>query len=84
MEEPKLKRKGTLFKDEEGSLVLVNEENEAFKVDEIVAYIWSICDGKTVGEVVNEFAEVSKVPIEEVREPVLGLIDKLRTVSLIE
>jgi len=84
MEEVKLKRKGTLFKNEEGELVLVNEENEAFKVDEVVAYIWSICDGKTVGEVVDAFAELSNVSAEDVRDPLTNLIDKLKSVSLIE
>lgn len=84
MEETRLKRKGTLFKDETGALVLVNEENEAFKVDEVVAYIWSICDGKTINEIADEFAEMSSVPVEDVREPLTNLIDKLKQVSLIE
>lgn len=84
MEETRLKRKGTLFKDETGALVLVNEENEAFRVDEVVAYIWSICDGKTLNEIADEFAEMSSVPVEDVREPLTNLIDKLKSVSLIE
>jgi len=84
MEEVKLKRKGTLFKDESGDLVLVNEENQAFRVDEVVAYIWSICDGKTVNEVVTEFARLSDVNIDEVRSPLMDLIERLRSASLIE
>jgi hypothetical protein len=84
MEEVKLKRKGELFRDEEGNLVLVNEANEAYRVDEIVAYVWSICDGKTIDEVVTEFSNLSETSIEEVREPLIGLINRLKAASLIE
>jgi hypothetical protein len=84
MEEVKLKRKGELFRDEEGNLVLVNETNEAYRVDEVVAYVWSICDGKTVNEVVTEFSNLSETSIEEVREPLVDLINRLKAASLIE
>ncbi|MCL7387027.1 MAG: PqqD family protein [Thaumarchaeota archaeon] len=84
MEEVKLKRKGELFRDEEGNLVLVNEANEAYRVDEIVAYVWSICDGKTIDEVVTEFSNLSETSIEEVREPLIDLINRLKAASLIE
>ena len=84
MEEVKLKRKGELFRDEEGNLVLVNEANEAYRVDEIVVYVWSICDGKTIDEVVTEFSNLSETSIEEVREPLIDLINRLKAASLIE
>jgi hypothetical protein len=84
MEEVKLKRKGELFRDEGGNLVLVNEVNEAYKVDEVVAYVWSICDGKTVNEVVTEFSNLSETSVEEVREPLIDLINRLKAASLIE
>ncbi len=84
MEQVRLKRKGELFKDEEGNLLLVNDSNEAYKVDEVVAYVWSICDGKTVEEVVTEFADLSETSIEEIKTPLLDLIDRLKTASLVE
>jgi len=84
MEQATLKRKGTLFKDEKGDLLLINEANEAYKVDEVVAYIWSICDGKTLTEVVAAFAELSNVPAEDIEEPLTTLIEKLKSASLIE
>ncbi|MCF3653265.1 MAG: PqqD family protein [Aigarchaeota archaeon] len=84
MEEVKLKRKGELFRDEEGNLVLVNEANEAYRVDEIVAYVWSICDGKTIDEVVTEFSNLSETSVEDVREPLIDLINRLKAASLIE
>ncbi|MCX8188003.1 MAG: PqqD family protein [Nitrososphaeria archaeon] len=84
MEEVRLKRRGNLFKDEDGTLVLVNDDNEAYKVDEVVAYIWSICDGKTETEVINEFASISETGIEEIRDPLLDLLKRLRAAALIE
>ena len=84
MEEVKLKRKGNLFKDEDGTLVLVNDDNEAYRVDEVVAYIWSICDGKTITEVITEFASISETDVEEIKDPLLDLIKRLRSAALIE
>lgn len=83
MQEARLKRKGALVR-ESGSIILVNEENKAFGVDEVVAYIWSICDGKTIEEVVDEFSEASNIPADELREPITNLINKLKSVSLLE
>jgi len=84
MEGVKFKRKGELLKDEEGNLLLVNELNEAYRVDEIVAYIWSICEGKTFDEVASELASQGEVEVEEVKPPLQDLISKLRSASLIE
>lgn len=84
MEEVKFKRKGELVKDEEGNLLLVNELNEAYRVDEIVAYIWSMCDGKTFNEVATELATQGEVDVEEVKPPLQDLLSKLRSASLIE
>ncbi|MEN2974817.1 MAG: PqqD family peptide modification chaperone [Candidatus Caldarchaeales archaeon] len=84
MEEVKLKRKGELVKDDEGNLLLVNELNEAYRVDEIVAYIWSICDNKTFNEVAVDLASQGDIDVEEVKPPLLDLIAKLKSASLIE
>ncbi|MCS7125806.1 MAG: PqqD family peptide modification chaperone [Aigarchaeota archaeon] len=84
MEEVKLKRKGELVKDEEGNLLLVNELNEAYRVDEIVAYIWSICDNRTFEEVAVDLASQGEVDVEEVKPPLQDLIAKLKSASLIE
>jgi len=84
MEQVRLRRKGNLFKDETGNLILVNEENEAYRVDEVVAYVWSICDGKTVEEVITEFANLSETDVEELREPIIDLINRLKSASLVE
>jgi len=84
MEEIRYKRRGELFRDEEGNLLLVNESNEAYRVDEIVAYIWTICDGKTFDEVAQEIASQGDVDVEEVKPPLQDLIDKLKAASLLE
>jgi len=84
MEQARLRRKGNLFKDETGNLILVNEDNEAYRVDEVVAYVWSICDGKTVEEVITEFANLSETDVEELREPIIDLINRLKSASLVE
>lgn len=61
MEEEKLFKKGSAAKAEDGSLALVNEKNEAFKVDEAVMGIWSSCDGISFNQLVTAIAEAAKM-----------------------
>lgn len=84
MEEVRLKRKGELVRDEEGNLLLVNDMNEAYRVDEVVAYIWSICDNRTLDEVAEDLAAHGDVDVEEVKPPLRELISKLKSASLVE
>lgn len=76
-------RKGLVMRDEEGRLLLVNEDNEAYIVSELVVAIWDRCDGKTLSEVVSEFAEAIGRDEEEVREAISELVGKLKEAKLL-
>lgn len=84
MEEARMARKGVVMKDEEGRLLLVNEDNEAYIVSEMVVAIWDRCDGKTLNELANELAEAIGRDVVEVREALSELIGKLKEAKLVE
>jgi len=79
-----MKRKGKLAKNEEGSLILINEENKGYRVDEVVAAIWSRCDGKSVDGLTREIAEETKLSEEELKPQIERIVGKLKEAKLIE
>lgn len=79
----KLVRKGSALRDQEGNLLLVNEDNQAYVVDESVAAIWNMCEGKTVEELTNIIAtSIGREP-EELKSSVEDLISRLMEVKLV-
>ena len=79
-----MKRKGVLTRAEDGSLVLVNEEKKGYRVDEVVAVVWSRCDGKTIEGLTKEMSEETKMSEEELRPHIEKIVSKLKEVKLIE
>ncbi len=77
-------RKGGVLRDDEGKLLLVNEDNEAYIASEMVVYIWNVCDGKTLDELTKEIAEAVNRDAVEVKEALSELIGKLKEAKLVE
>ncbi|MEM2909546.1 MAG: PqqD family protein [Nitrososphaerota archaeon] len=84
MEEVRMARKGGVLRDDEGKLLLVNEDNEAYIASEMVVYIWNVCDGKTLDELTKEIAEAVNRDAVEVKEALSELIGKLKEAKLVE
>lgn len=79
----KMKRLGKIVKDREGNLILVNEENEGFRINEVIAVIWYESDGKTIEELVNEFASKDLEHKDLIRKDIVNIVRKLKEVRLI-
>ena len=78
------KRKGRLMQDSENNLVLVNEKDKGYRVDEVVAIIWSKAEGKTLESLVKEIADETQLNEAEVKPHVETIINKLKEAELIE
>lgn len=79
----KLTRKGQIAKDQEGSLLLVDEKNKAYKVDEVVAAVWSKFNDKTVDEVADDISNEIGADKEKVKEAVKTIATDLKHVNLL-
>lgn len=82
----KFKRKGNLVRSEQGELLLVDENKKAYRVDEVVVLIWTMCDGKhETKEIIGDFCSKigDKAPKEEVEKAVAGITQKLEKVGLL-
>ncbi len=80
----KLQRLGFIAKDKDGSLVLINEDKEGFRVDEVIAAVWYESDGKTIDEIAEKFCGEEKEKFELVKKDIENIVTKLREVKLVK
>lgn len=83
-EQRRLTRKGSAGRAVDGSLVLVNENDQAFKVNEAIVMVWQMCDGKTLEELFEEVSMATGIDIEDLKEPITDIVAKLKQVNLVE
>lgn len=77
-------KEGKMAKDQEGNLVLVNNKEQAYKVDESVIAIWQMCDGKTQQEISNTITEKTQMGEDEAKKAVGEIVTKLEEVGLVK
>ncbi len=79
-----INKKGELAKDENGTMVLVNEKEQTFRTDEPVIAIWQMCDGtRTKEDICTVVKEQTGVTAEDAEKIVSDVIGKLREVELV-
>jgi hypothetical protein len=82
--EKPLRRKGRLVQGEGGAIILINEKNEGYRVNEIIAFIWYECEGKTENELVDLLSDMVDLEKEIIRKDVHEILSKLKEVELVE
>lgn len=84
MNAEKLFKKGQAGKAEDGSLVLVNEDQTAYKIDEVVLMIWDMCNGISFNDILNEITNNSEQDAATIKEALEGLFTQLQENKLID
>jgi metal-sulfur cluster biosynthetic enzyme len=75
---------GSLVKQEDGSMVLVNEHNQGFMVNQAIVDFWKSCNGKRkITELVDIFAQKTGLQRSQIEKEVIQLIGQLRDGGLI-
>jgi hypothetical protein len=83
MSSQKLVKKGSTIKDNEGKLLLINEENKAYKVDDTVITLWHKCEGKSIDELIIDMSNSTGIQTSELKGPVEDLVSKLKEAKLV-
>jgi hypothetical protein len=79
-----INKKGVLAEDENGTMVLVNEKERAFRADEPIISIWQMCDGtRTKEDISTIVTEQTSMTKEDAEKLVSDIIDKLKEVELV-
>jgi len=75
---------GSLIKQEDGSLVIANEHNQGFMVNQAIVDFWKSCNGKRkITELVDVFAQQTGLQRTQVEKEVTQLIRQLLDGGLI-
>jgi len=75
---------GSLVKQEDGSLVLMNENQQGFMVNDAIVDFWKLCNGqRKITELVDLFAQKIGLQRGQVEKEVLQLIQQLQDGGLI-
>ena len=75
---------GKLIQQDDGSMVLANEHDQGFMVNQAIVDFWKSCDGKRkVTELVEIFAKQTGLQRKQVEKEVLQLLQQLRDGGLI-
>lgn len=75
---------GRVVKQEDGSLVLINEHEQGFMVNQAIIDFWKLCNGqRKVTDLVEVFAQKLGLKREQVEKEVIQLIQQLRDGGLV-
>lgn len=75
---------GKLVKQEDGSLALVNEHDQAFMVNQAIVDFWQSCNGsRKITELVELFAKSTGYERGQIEKEVIQLIEQLRGGALL-
>ena len=75
---------GKLVKQEDGSMVLANEHEQGFMVNQAIVDFWKSCNGeRKVTELVEVFAQQTGLQRKQVEKEVMQLLHQLREGGLI-
>ncbi len=70
---------GSVVKQEDGSLVLMNEHEQGFMVNQAIIDFWKLCNGqRKITELVDAFAQITGLQREQVEKEVIQLVQQLR------
>jgi metal-sulfur cluster biosynthetic enzyme len=70
--------KGKLIKEKDGSLILKNDKDNGFMVNQAILDFWNSCDGtRTITELADHFSTKLALPRQQVEQEVVKLIQQL-------
>ncbi len=85
LEKSKPVKLGKAVQQQDGSLALLNDQNQGFMVNDQLIEFWKICDGtKTVTELVDSFAMKLNMQRADVEKEVVELVQQMLEANLIK
>ena len=84
-EKSKPLKTGTFSKQEDGSLLLANSNDQGFMVNEAIVEFWNACDGtKTINQITDQFSTKLGLPRQQVEQEAVQLLQQLLEAELIK
>jgi metal-sulfur cluster biosynthetic enzyme len=78
-------KQGTLSRQEDGSLILMNEQGQGFMVNDALVEFWNMCDGsRSINEMIDEFSSRLKVPRIDIEREIVTLVQQMIEARLLK
>jgi len=78
-------KQGTFSRQEDGSLILMNEQGQGFMVNDALVEFWNMCDGsRSINEIIDEFSSRLKVPRIDIEREVVALVQQMIEARLLK
>lgn len=78
-------KKGQVNKQDDGSLILMNEKQQGFMINQAIVDFWNTCDGtKTINQLTDQFSAKLGMPRQQVEQEVVQLIQQLLEAELLD
>lgn len=76
---------GRFSKQEDGSMILANDKDQGFMVNEAIIEFWNSCDGtKTINQLTDQFSAKLGMPRQQVEQEVVQLVQQLLEAELLK
>jgi len=76
---------GRFAKQEDGSLIIANDKDQGFMVNEAIVEFWNTCDGtKTMNQLTDQFSAKLGMPRQQVEQEVVQLVQQLLEAELLK
>lgn len=85
LEKSKLTKLGSVLQQPDGSLALMNEQNQGFMVNDALIEFWKMCDGtKTINELIDTFSAKLNMQRSDVEKEVVELVQQMLEANLLK
>jgi metal-sulfur cluster biosynthetic enzyme len=76
---------GKFAKQDDGSLILANDKDQGFMVNEAIIEFWNACDGtKTINQITDQFSAKLGMPRQQVEQEAVQLLQQLLEADLLK
>jgi metal-sulfur cluster biosynthetic enzyme len=84
-EKSKPMKVGRFSKEDDGSLILANNKDQGFMVNEAIVEFWNACDGtKTINQITDQFSAKLGLPRQQVEQEAVQLLQQLLEAELLQ
>jgi metal-sulfur cluster biosynthetic enzyme len=84
-EKSKPLKMGSFSKQDDGSLILANNKDQGFMVNEAIVEFWNACDGtKTINQITDQFSAKLALPRQQVEQEAVQLLQQLLEAELLK
>lgn len=84
-EKSKPMKMGKFSKQDDGSLILANNKDQGFMVNEAIVEFWNACDGtKTINQITDQFSAKLGLPRQQVEQEAVQLLQQLLEAELLK